>query len=143
MTAFFCLRRPAAFPRNPDKTAALCYIPFMLQFATHTAEETVRLGEKIGSFLRRGDVVALSGALAAGKTTFAKGVARALGVAETLTSPTFTIISEYAGRMPLYHMDMYRLGSEADFINLGAADLLYAEGLCVGEWSAKLPSALP
>nr|WP_306698386.1 tRNA (adenosine(37)-N6)-threonylcarbamoyltransferase complex ATPase subunit type 1 TsaE [Treponema endosymbiont of Eucomonympha sp.] len=143
MTAFFYPRRLVAFPQNPDKTVTVCYIPFMLQFATHTAEETILLGEKIGSFLRRGDVVALSGALAAGKTTFAKGVARALGIAETLTSPTFTIISEYAGHIPLYHMDVYRLGSEADFVNLGADDLLYGEGVCVVEWSERIPAELP
>jgi tRNA threonylcarbamoyladenosine biosynthesis protein TsaE len=114
-----------------------------MEFITHNAEETVALGKRLGSVLKAGDCVALSGSLAAGKTTFAKGIALALGVTETVTSPTFTIISEYSGTMPLYHFDVYRLESPEDFINLGADDMLFGNGVCVIEWSERVKDELP
>jgi tRNA threonylcarbamoyladenosine biosynthesis protein TsaE len=81
--------------------------------------------------------------LAAGKTVITKGIALALGVAETVTSPTFTIISEYEGTVPLYHVDAYRLDSGADFVNLGIEEVLYGNGVCVIEWAEKIRDALP
>ena len=76
--------------------------------------------------LKPGDIIAMEGTLAAGKTTITKGIASALGVDETITSPTFCLISEYAGnKMPLYHMDVYRLDGAEDFLNLGVEELLY------------------
>ena len=115
-----------------------------MEFITHTPEETISLGEKIGSCLKAGDILAMSGDLAAGKTTFTKGIAMALGVNDVVTSPTFCLISEYEGtRLPLYHMDVYRLEGTEDFINLGAEDLLYGEGICVVEWCEKVRTALP
>jgi len=114
-----------------------------MQCITHTQEQTIALGEKIGLSLQRGDVIALTGGLAAGKTTFTKGIAHALGVTQTVTSPTFTIISEYEGRLPLYHIDVYRLSGAEDFINLGADDLLFGNGVCVIEWSERIQSELP
>jgi tRNA threonylcarbamoyladenosine biosynthesis protein TsaE len=87
--------------------------------------------------------------LAAGKTVLTKGIALALGVTEPVTSPTFTIISEYAGAgadketMPLFHIDAYRLENAADFINLGVEDILYGNGVCVIEWAEKIRDALP
>ena len=90
----------------------------MLTFTTHSADETIALGEKIGSLLKKGDVIAMQGTLAAGKTTITKGIAQALGINDTITSPTFCLISEYEGKkLPLYHMDVYRLDSEEDFLN--------------------------
>ncbi|MCR5762152.1 MAG: tRNA (adenosine(37)-N6)-threonylcarbamoyltransferase complex ATPase subunit type 1 TsaE [Treponema sp.] len=113
-------------------------------FHTHTAEETISIGEKIGSLLLPGDVIAMSGTLAAGKTTITKGIAKALGIKDTITSPTFCLISEYYGeKMPLYHMDVYRLDSEEDFINLGVEDMLYGKGVCIIEWSEKVKKELP
>lgn len=85
----------------------------------------------------------MQGTLAAGKTTITKGIAKALEIEETVTSPTFTLISEYEGKMPLYHMDVYRLDSTEDFINLGTEDLLYGNGVSVIEWSEKIMSELP
>ncbi len=85
----------------------------------------------------------MQGSLAAGKTTLTKGIAQALGVKDTITSPTFCIISEYEGRMPLYHMDVYRLEGAEDFINLGIDDMLYGDGVCLIEWSEKIMSELP
>lgn len=114
-----------------------------MTFYTESAEQTIRLGEKIGSFLRPGDVIALQGTLAAGKTTITKGIARALGITEDITSPTFTLISVYEGRLPLYHMDVYRLEGSADFSDLGAEEMLYGNGICVIEWSEKIMGELP
>ncbi len=85
----------------------------------------------------------MQGTLAAGKTTITKGIAESLGVKDTITSPTFCIISEYEGKMPLYHMDVYRLSDEEDFANLGTEDMLYGDGVCLIEWSEKIMGELP
>lgn len=118
-----------------------------MKFRTNSAEETVALGRKIGSFLQKGDILALQGTLAAGKTTITKGIAAALGVTETITSPTFCLVSEYSGKIPLYHFDVYRLQGGDDFANLGAEDMLYGHGtplgVCIIEWSEKIMDELP
>lgn len=101
------------------------------------------LGERIGRSLEAGTVIALRGGLAAGKTTLAKGIARGLGIQEDVTSPTYTIISEYRGRLTLYHMDAYRLDGEEDFLALGAEEYVYGSGVCVIEWSERVECALP
>lgn len=85
----------------------------------------------------------MQGTLAAGKTTITKGIAKALDVEDDITSPTFTLISEYEGKMPLYHMDVYRLDTSEDFINLGTEDLIYGKGVSIIEWSEKIMDALP
>ena len=110
---------------------------------TNSAEETIPLGKKIGSMLKKGDVLAMQGTLAAGKTTITKGIAQALDVDDTITSPTFCLISEYEGKMPLYHMDVYRLEGTDDFINLGVEDMIYGRGVCIIEWSEKIMDELP
>jgi tRNA threonylcarbamoyladenosine biosynthesis protein TsaE len=115
----------------------------VLTFITHSPEETIKLGEKIGSKLVKGDVIAMQGTLAAGKTTITKGIAKALGIDDTITSPTFCLISEYYGKMPLYHMDVYRLEGGEDFVNLGTDDMLYGDGVSIIEWSEKIMSELP
>lgn len=114
-----------------------------MTFLTSSESETISLGKKLGSFLGGGDVLAFSGTLGAGKTTITKGIAQALGVAEDITSPTFCLISEYDGRLPLYHFDVYRLGGCEDFLNLGAEDMLYGNGVCIIEWSEKVKDELP
>lgn len=115
----------------------------MLTFTTSSAEETIELGKKIGRLLKKGDIIAMQGTLAAGKTTITKGIAAALGITETITSPTFCLISEYQGTMPLYHMDVYRLDGTEDFINLGTDDMLYGDGVSIIEWSEKIMEELP
>ena len=115
----------------------------MLTFTTSSAEETIELGKKIGRLLKKGDIIAMQGTLAAGKTTITKGIAQALGITETITSPTFCLISEYQGNMPLYHMDVYRLEGTEDFINLGTDDMLYGDGVSIIEWSEKIMDELP
>ncbi|MBP5602125.1 MAG: tRNA (adenosine(37)-N6)-threonylcarbamoyltransferase complex ATPase subunit type 1 TsaE [Treponema sp.] len=114
-----------------------------MTFHTKSEQETIQLGEKIGSLLKKGDIIAMQGTLAAGKTTITKGIASALGITDTITSPTFCLISEYYGRMPLYHMDVYRLDGREDFINLGTDDMLYGDGVCIIEWSEKIMEELP
>ena len=115
----------------------------MLTFTTKTPEETIELGFRIGQKLKKGDIIAMQGTLAAGKTTITKGIAKALEINDTITSPTFCLISEYEGKMPLYHMDVYRLDSEEDFENLGTEDMLYGDGVSIIEWSEKIMGALP
>lgn len=115
----------------------------MITFTTNSAEETIELGKKIGSLLQKGDIIAMQGTLAAGKTTITKGIAEALGIKDTITSPTFCLISEYEGKMPLYHMDVYRLDGAEDFANLGTEDMLYGEGVSIIEWSEKIMEELP
>lgn len=114
-----------------------------MTFVTHSAEETIQLGKKIGSMLQPGAIIAMEGNLAVGKTTITKGIAESLGIKEAITSPTFTLISEYEGKMPLYHMDVYRLDSCEDFINLGVEDLMYGDGVSIIEWSERVREELP
>lgn len=114
-----------------------------LTFISTSAEETIDFAKKLGNKLCPGDIIAFTGTLAAGKTTFTKGLAIALEINETITSPTFTIISEYEGKMPLYHIDAYRLESGDDFFNLGIDDILYGKGLTVIEWSENVQSEIP
>lgn len=114
-----------------------------MKWIADSPKDTVRLGKKIGRRLRPNDVVTLHGTLGAGKTTFAKGIAEALGIREAVTSPTFTILSQYSGSLPLTHMDLYRLGSEEEFELLGGEDFFYAEGITLIEWSEKARPFLP
>lgn len=114
-----------------------------MTLTSKSSEETIALGYKIGSLLKKGDVLALQGTLAAGKTTITKGIAQALGVKDTITSPTFCLISEYEGKMPLYHMDVYRLDGAEDFVNLGTDDMIYGDGVSIIEWSEKIMEELP
>ena len=115
----------------------------MIKFVTNNTEETIELGKNIGNYLRKGDVIAMQGTLAAGKTTITKGIAQSLDISETITSPTFCLISEYEGKMPLYHMDVYRLDNEEDFANLGTEDMIYGNGVSIIEWSEKIMNELP
>jgi tRNA threonylcarbamoyladenosine biosynthesis protein TsaE len=124
---------------KPETTASARAI----EITTAAPEETAKLGEKLAPHLIRGTVIALRGTLGAGKTCFAGGVARGLGVTETVTSPTYTIISEYEGRLPFYHIDAYRLSGDADFESLGAEDMLYGEGVTLIEWSERIPGSIP
>ncbi|GHU92572.1 hypothetical protein FACS189479_01970 [Spirochaetia bacterium] len=116
---------------------------------TSSPEETSRLGERLAPYLHPGSVIALRGGLGAGKTWLTKGIARGLGIPEEVTSPTYTIISEYAGKLlsfgkiPFYHIDAYRLTGDDDFANLGGEEILYGGGVVVIEWSERLPHSLP
>jgi len=115
----------------------------LIEFFSKSFDETVSLGKKIGKVLVRGDIVALKGHLGAGKTSITKGIAKAIGVKEEVTSPTYTIVSEYFGLMPLYHMDMYRIGGVDEFEMLGVEDLLFGNGISLIEWSERIEEYLP
>lgn len=111
------------------------------EIITHTSEETTRLAEKLAILLRPGDVVTLEGDLGAGKTTFTKGIGAGLGVRRTINSPTYTIVKEYAGELPLYHMDVYRLeDSEED---IGFDEYFNGNGISIVEWPQFIQAFLP
>lgn len=114
-----------------------------MEFITHSPEETRALGGRLADALRGGEVVAFTGDLGAGKTAFVSGMARALGVEERVTSPTFTIVNEYeGGRLPLFHFDMYRLGSADELFHIGWEDYLARGGICAVEWSENVAEAI-
>ncbi len=114
-----------------------------MEFVTHSREETEALGERLASALTEGRVVAFTGDLGAGKTAFVSGMARALGVEERVTSPTFTIVNEYeGGRLPLFHFDMYRLDSADELFHIGWEDYLARGGICAVEWSENVAEAI-
>jgi tRNA threonylcarbamoyladenosine biosynthesis protein TsaE len=108
-----------------------------------TAEETAAVGESLGRTLGRGDVVALYGELGTGKTCFTQGLARGLDVDVRATSPTFVLVNEYRGRLPVYHVDAYRTESASELLELGLLDLLGGDGVTVVEWADKAESVLP
>lgn len=108
-----------------------------------SAEATRELGFRMGRELKGGDVVALEGPLGAGKTVFVQGLAGALGITEAVSSPTFTIISEYRGSMTLYHMDLYRLNTPEEFAFLGVEEIIEGDGVTVVEWGEKAGDELP
>ena len=115
-----------------------------MQITTHSADETQALGKKLAESLRPGDVIAYFGDLGAGKTAFTRGIAEGLGVLEQVTSPTYTIVNEYlSGRLPLFHFDMYRLGSSDELFDIGWDDYLARGGVCAVEWSERVSDALP
>lgn len=114
-----------------------------MEIATKSAEETVALGRKIGEKLKANDVIALTGTLGAGKTTLVQGIAAGLGVKDYVNSPTFIIINEHQGRLPLYHVDLYRLEDESAIEDLGIEEYFNAGGVCVIEWAEKLGDLMP
>ena len=112
-----------------------------MQFLSHSTQETEAIGEELAQKLRGGDVLAFTGSLGMGKTAFTRGLARGLGCRGRVTSPTFTIVNEYEGRTPLFHFDMYRLGSSDELFDIGWDDYLARGGVCAVEWSERV--ALP
>ena len=114
-----------------------------MQFLSHSTQETEAIGEELAQKLRGGDVLAFTGSLGMGKTAFTRGLARGLGCRGRVTSPTFTIVNEYEGRTPLFHFDMYRLGSSDELFDIGWDEYLARSGVCAGEWSERVSDALP
>ncbi|MFD1708530.1 tRNA (adenosine(37)-N6)-threonylcarbamoyltransferase complex ATPase subunit type 1 TsaE [Siminovitchia sediminis] len=111
------------------------------ELISNTPEETLGIASQLGSLLKPLDVLLLEGDLGAGKTTFTKGLAAGLGIKGNVNSPTFTIIKEYKGRLPLYHMDVYRL--EDSFEDLGFDEYFYGNGVTVVEWAQFIEDQLP
>lgn len=114
-----------------------------MKILTNSPEETEKVGEELAGHLHAGDVVAMHGDLGAGKTAFVRGLARGLGITSRVTSPTFTIVNEYPGKIPLFHFDMYRLGGPDELYEIGWEDYLDRGGICVCEWSEVAPGAFP
>ena len=114
-----------------------------MEYLSHSPEETEHIGEMLGRRLRPGTVVAYHGGLGMGKTAFTRGLARGLGCAGRVTSPTFTIVNEYDGATPLFHFDMYRLDSSDELFDIGWEDYLTRGGVCAVEWSERVDDAMP
>ena len=108
---------------------------------TKNEEDLQSLGERLGCLLEKNDVLILTGELGAGKTTFTKGLAKGLQISQMIKSPTYTIVREYEGRLPLYHLDVYRIEGDADSIDLD--EFLFGGGVTVIEWGNLLGDALP
>ena len=115
-----------------------------MDYLTHNEAETEALGARLAAVLTPGAVVAYRGGLGMGKTAFTRGLARGLGYAGRVTSPTFTIVNEYeGGRLPLFHFDMYRLADAEELFDIGWEDYLDRGGVCAVEWSEQVAEALP
>lgn len=115
----------------------------MLKVFTASEKDTVDVGRALGSLLTGGEVIALNGELGAGKTAFTKGIALGLDISDYITSPTFALVNEYTGRLPLYHFDVYRINDEDELIEIGFEDYIYSYGVSVVEWSALTPNIIP
>ena len=113
------------------------------EYTTAGEEQTEALGVRLGQLIQPGAVIAYTGDLGAGKTAFTRGLARGLGIPDRVTSPTFTIVNEYeGGRLPLFHFDMYRLGSADELFDIGWEDYRNRGGVCAVEWSENVAEAM-
>ena len=114
-----------------------------MEYQSNSVQETEELGRKLAQYLKAGDVIAYTGDLGAGKNAFTRGVAQGLGIAERITSPTFTIVDEHeGGRLPLFHFDLYRLYSAEELFDIGWEDYLQRGGVCAVEWSERMEDML-
>ncbi|MFK4998566.1 tRNA (adenosine(37)-N6)-threonylcarbamoyltransferase complex ATPase subunit type 1 TsaE [Bacillus sp. N9] len=113
----------------------------MYEIVTNKTDETHVIAKRLGCLLQKGDVILLEGDLGAGKTTFTKGIAEGLQIKKTVNSPTFTIIKEYMGKLPLYHMDVYRVADAYE--DLGFDEYFYGDGVTVVEWAHLIQDQLP
>ena len=115
-----------------------------MNIVSKSVVDTENVGRDVAKNIAKGRVISLRGSLGAGKTVFAKGFARALGINEAIVSPTFTLVQEYDGKMKMYHLDLYRLSGEDEFESMGGEDFLYPEdGVTLIEWSEKIEDMLP
>jgi len=115
-----------------------------LRLTSNSPEDTLAIARALGAALRPGDVVALTGDLGSGKTLFCKGVGEALGIPpERIVSPTFTIVTEHAGPVPLTHIDVYRLAGAREADEIGMREILSGDGVCLAEWAEKIEELLP
>ncbi|HLR35517.1 MAG TPA: tRNA (adenosine(37)-N6)-threonylcarbamoyltransferase complex ATPase subunit type 1 TsaE [Tissierellales bacterium] len=115
----------------------------MFNVKLNSLEETKKFGMKLGEILKSGDLISLMGDLGAGKTTLTQSIAQGLEINDYVTSPTFTLINEYEGKLPLYHFDVYRLGSIDELYDLGYEEYFYSNGVTIVEWGDKVLDLLP
>jgi tRNA threonylcarbamoyladenosine biosynthesis protein TsaE len=116
---------------------------FLIEIVLKSPDETFDIGRRIAARLSPGSIVALNGVLGSGKTYLTKGIALGLGINENITSPTYTIINEYEAACSFYHIDTYRLNDDKDFEDIGGNEIIESGGICVIEWSEKIPRSLP
>lgn len=114
-----------------------------MRFITKCAKETFALGKRIGQLLHEGDIIALDGDLGSGKTQMIKGIARGLDITDDITSPTYTIVNRYNGRLPLYHFDVYRLENPEQLYDIGYEEYFFDKGVAVIEWAERIRELLP
>ncbi len=117
--------------------------PVVLDIVSHSLAQTQRLGARLGELLRGGELLLLDGDLGTGKTSLTQGIAEGLGVQEVVSSPTFTLLKEYEGRVPFYHFDLYRLDEPSEMLALGFEEYFESKGVCVVEWANKAESLWP
>ncbi len=118
--------------------------PHVLDLISHSAAQTQRFGARMGELAHAGDLFCLEGDLGSGKTCFAQGLGRGLGIAEAINSPTFILANEHrGGRLPLFHLDVYRMQSADEALGIGLDDYLADAGVCVIEWAEKIRAVLP
>ena len=115
----------------------------MKTYISNSPAETKKIAAELTTALDSGSVVCMYGDLGAGKTAFVQGMAEALGIDEPVTSPTFTIVNEYEGIMPLYHFDVYRIGDSSEMFEIGFDEYIYGNGICVIEWAELIEDILP
>lgn len=115
----------------------------MVEILTRSEKETEKLGEKLGKLLKPGTIILIKGDLGVGKTVLTRGIARGLGIDEPITSPTFTLLHQYKGRLPLYHFDIYRIGDPEEMYDIGYEEFFYGDGVTVVEWPEKMEWLLP
>ncbi|HWQ14432.1 MAG TPA: tRNA (adenosine(37)-N6)-threonylcarbamoyltransferase complex ATPase subunit type 1 TsaE [Roseiflexaceae bacterium] len=131
-----------------DRRAHTVQSPHVLDFISHSAAQTIRVGQRLGELLQPGDVLLLLGDFGAGKTHFAKGVAQGLGSEDMVNSPSFVLINEYRagprhGHMPIYHIDLYRIESPGELAGIGLEDAIGGEGIALIEWAERAQGWLP
>ena len=114
-----------------------------LELISHSPDDTLKIGTDIGELASGGDIFLLVGSLGTGKTCLTQGIARGLGITEHTPSPSFVLVRQFYGRLPLYHIDLYRLDNINEIADLGLDDYLYSDGVCVIEWAEKGVSLLP
>ena len=114
-----------------------------MEFIVDSVAKTINIGKKIGGLARSGDIICLNGDLGSGKTHFTKGIAKGLGISDNITSPTFTIVNEYEGRIKLYHFDVYRVNDPDEISEMGFDEYIFGEGVSVIEWSNYIKEIIP
>ena len=114
-----------------------------MEYTSNSYEETLKIASEFAKRLRAGDTVCMYGDLGAGKTAFVQGLARGLGISEHITSPTFTIVNEYSGMLPLYHFDVYRIADSDEMYEIGYEEYVYGSGVSVIEWPQLIDDILP
>lgn len=130
-------------PATRSQHSDLADQPMVLDVVSHSLAQTQRLGARLGELLQGGELILLDGDLGTGKTSLTQGIAEGLGVRTVVSSPTFTLLKEYEGRLPLYHFDLYRLDDVTEMLDLGFEEYFESNGVCVVEWANKAESLWP